>query len=254
MRDFTLEIYSDLLAAIKKAGYTCLTYEQFVQQGQTGRNYILRHDVDDLPENSLATARLEAEAGMLGTYYFRIVDQSFRPNVIEAIAALGHEIGYHYEDLSLCHGNYDKAYEQFLVNLEKIRAYYPVKTICMHGSPLSRWDNRLIWDKFDYKKSGILAEPYFDTDFSKVYYLTDTSRMWNGSGYSVRDKVRSSFQITVRSTKDLIQKLDQDALPSQVMQNIHPQRWTDDLLPWTKELVFQNAKNVVKRVITRFNK
>ncbi|HNQ61377.1 MAG TPA: hypothetical protein PKJ62_03220 [Bacteroidia bacterium] len=254
MRDFTLQIYVELLKAIKKAGYNCLSYENFVQQGQTGRSYILRHDVDDLPENSLATARLEAEAGMQGTYYFRIVKQSFSPDIIRAIADLGHEIGYHYEDLSLCHGDYDKAYKQFLLNLEAIRAYYPVKTICMHGSPLSRWDNRLLWDKFDYKKSGILAEPYFDTDFSKVYYLTDTSRMWNGSGYSVRDKVRSSFNISVTSTEDLIRKIRNDALPSRVMQNIHPQRWTDDILPWTKELLFQNAKNVVKSIVRRFNK
>ncbi len=251
MRDFTLSMYESLLASVKKSGYLSIPYEQFVLQGQKGRCYILRHDVDDLPENSLATAKIEAKAGMNGTYYFRIVKQSFHPEVIMAIADLGHEIGYHYEDLSLCHGDYEKAYEQFQVNLELFRTYYPVKTICMHGSPLSRWDNRLLWDKFDYKKSGILAEPYFDTDFSKVYYLTDTGRMWNGAEYSLRDKVNSPFQISVRSTVDLIQKINSDLLPSQVMQNIHPQRWTDALIPWTKELILQNVKNVVKGIVAR---
>ncbi|MBA7531110.1 hypothetical protein ES705_23321 [subsurface metagenome] len=36
-----------------------------------------------------------------GTYYFRIVTQSFNPEIIEQIAELGHEIGYHYEDFVL---------------------------------------------------------------------------------------------------------------------------------------------------------
>ena len=45
MRDFTLDMYSALLKSIKKAGYACISYEQFVREGQKGRTYILRHDV-----------------------------------------------------------------------------------------------------------------------------------------------------------------------------------------------------------------
>lgn len=252
MRDFTLGIYNSLILSAKSAGYELMPYLSFMEKGQKGRVWILRHDVDRLPVNSLLTARLEAEAGVKGTYYFRVVRQSFDEEIIQAIAGMGHEIGYHYEDLSLTHGDIDKAYEQFLVNLEKFRKLYPVKTICMHGSPLSRWDNRRLWEQFDYKKSGILAEPYFDTDFSKVFYLTDTSRMWNGTVYSVRDKVNSTFDIKIRSTGDLIGKINAGLLPSQVMMNIHPQRWTDGWGAWTKELVFQNMKNVIKAIVSRF--
>ena len=43
----------------------------------------------------------------------------------------------------------DKLFElaicDFGRNLEKFRKFYPVKTICMHGSPLSKWDNRDLW-------------------------------------------------------------------------------------------------------------
>ena len=35
------------------------------------------------------------------------------------------------------------------------------------------------------------------------------------------------------------------------MLNTHPQRWNDRFGPWAKELVWQNVKNVVKRVIVR---
>jgi len=58
---------------------------------------ILRHDVDRLPANSLATARMEHETGIRGSYYFRVVTESYEEQVIREIYALGHEIGYHYE-------------------------------------------------------------------------------------------------------------------------------------------------------------
>ena len=33
------------------------------------------------------------------------------------------------------------------------------------------------------------------------------------------------------------------------MINVHPQRWNDEFVPWARELVWQNVKNVVKRII-----
>jgi hypothetical protein len=251
MRDFTLKIYTELIESIAASGYTMTAYEDFITEKTSGKQYILRHDVDDLPGQSLKTAQIEKDAGARGTYYFRIVKQSNHPAIIEAIAKLGHEIGYHYEDLALANGDYAKAYENYEANLAYFRKYYPVKTICMHGSPLSKWDNRKIWEQYDYKKNGIIAEPYFDTDFNKVFYITDTSRHWNGNDYSVRDKVQSAFQIPVTSTADLITKIKTRQLPDLIMQNIHPQRWSDDLYLWTKELVLQNTKNIIKKAISK---
>jgi len=60
---------------------------------------ILRHDVDARPQNSLRLARLEHTLGIRGTYYFRI-PHTFQPSIIQEIASLGHEIGYHYETLA----------------------------------------------------------------------------------------------------------------------------------------------------------
>ncbi len=60
---------------------------------------ILRHDVDARPQNSLRLARLEHTLGIQGTYYFRI-PHTFQPSIIQEIASLGHEIGYHYETLA----------------------------------------------------------------------------------------------------------------------------------------------------------
>ena len=35
------------------------------------------------------------------------------------------------------------------------------------------------------------------------------------------------------------------------MMNVHPQRWNDEFVPWVSELVGQNFKNVVKRILIR---
>jgi len=59
----------------------------------------------------------------------------------------------------------------------------------MHGSPLSKYDNRDLWKNFDYHELGIIGEPYFDVDFNEVMYLTDTGRRWDGFRVSIRDKV-----------------------------------------------------------------
>jgi hypothetical protein len=251
MRDFTLDIYERLLESALAKGYNIIPYIDYVRNKPSGKIIILRHDVDDRPENSLATAILENKLGIRGSYYFRIVKQSFNEEIILKIKDLGHEIGYHYEDMALNKGDYEKSYSHFKRHLEKFRKITDIGTICMHGSPLSDFDNRALWKKYDYRELGIIAEPYFDTDFSKVLYLTDTGRKWNNTAASIRDKVESSLQIAVNSTEHLIYLFERNHLPEQIMINIHPQRWTNHSIPWLKELLWQNIKNVIKSLIVR---
>ena len=253
-RDFTLEVYRDFLIALIDQGYHLTSYEAYLQLNErvpTLKTVILRHDVDRLPQNSLATARLQASLGVQGSYYFRIVPQSFQPDYIEKIRDLGHEIGYHYEDLALSHGDPEQAIRSFEQNLARVREFYPVTTMCMHGSPLSQWDNRQLWEHYNYRDYGIRAEPYFDIDFHEMLYITDTGRQWNRTGVSVRDKVDTAFDYSFSSTFELIEAIERDTLPRQIMQNIHPQRWNSDWWGWSQELIAQNAKNQVKRAIVQ---
>ena len=251
-KDFTLKIYKELLISAIDAGYTLTSYEDYILKGHNYKKvFILRHDVDDLPENSYQTALIEKELGAKGSYFFRVVKQSLHPDVIKRICDLGHEIAYHYEDMALCKGDIDKAFVHFKNKLEIFRTYYPVKTICMHGSPLSKWDNRLLWKKYNYKELGIIGEPYFDIDFKQVLYITDTGRMWNNETSSVRDKVKSGYNFTFHSTHDIIKAFKENKLPTQIMLNIHPQRWTDDTFLWMKEYVLQNMKNGLKKILIK---
>ena len=243
--DFTLSKYSSLLNALKAYNFLRLT---------------LRHDVDLLPKNSLRTARMEAEMGLKGIYYFRAVPESWDEGVIREIAALGHEIGYHYESLTTCGGDIDKAYEDFCRNLEALRKLVPVRSICMHGSPRSPYDSKDIWKKYDYHALGIESEPYLDTDFSKTFYLTDTGRRWDGYKVSVRDKIPqyqdqwTAKGLTFHSTDDVIRALQDGRIPKDLMITVHPQRWNPFGLPWCKELLLQNTKNVVKRLLILMKK
>ena len=280
MNDFTVSRYLALLLSLKSRGREFQPLNEYIQSPNHSFSHsllILRHDVDLLPHNALAIAQLEHDLGIRGTYYFRIVPESFDVGVIEKIAELGHEVGYHYEDVDLvvkrqtANGKrqvseligdrlkvigdrsqvigvppkrrrtsrwqareagesgrnkavsgsmfqvsgskyrilnqslqanlpgtwnvepetdlIDLAMESFLKNLETMRKIADIKTICMHGSPLSKYDNRLLWTKYDYRDYGIIGEPYFDVDFSEVAYYTDTGRRWDGEAVSVRDKV-----------------------------------------------------------------
>lgn len=229
MPDFNIDTYRLLLETLLSKDYSFVPFVEYLK-APAPRCVILRHDVDDRKLNSLHTAQLENELGIRGTYYFRMVPESFDEGVIKKIVELGHEIGYHYEDLSMMAvrgarravrgrkaqgegrraptfakasaGKAGKkelqdrlvteAIKSFRENLETLRGIVPIETICMHGSPLSRWDNRLLWQYYDYHDFGITGEPYFDLDFNEVLYLTDTGRRWDGDAVSVRDKAQGA--------------------------------------------------------------
>ena len=276
MKDFTLTSYRGLLQSIIDAGYSFFTFEDWCDGKATGNVVILRHDVDLKAENSLAIARIEAEMGICSTYYFRVVPQSNKPEIILSIAELGHEIGYHYEDMAICQGDAAKAKEHFILQLEYFRNFYPVRTICMHGSPTSKWDNRELWKNIDYSDFGVIGEPYIDflskasENSQGMSYFTDTARMWNGERYNLRDKSPvqkqsdpdmepqginsatdcSEFQ-KIHTTFDLIGWFNTMPTKNGIMITTHPQRWTDHSMAWIMELVKQSVKNRIKKYMVK---
>ena len=255
MIDFNLKILKDMILSIVETKYSFIKYEDSIlaNNNETALSalqiIILRHDVDLLPENAIKTAKLEHSLGIQGTYYFRIIAETFRPDILREIANMGHEIGYHYEDMDLVRAEsldrqIDMAFDSFKRNLEKLRRIVPINTICMHGSPSAKHDNKIIWEKYDYKSLGIVGEPYLDINWNEFGYLTDTGRRWNGNNYSVRDKVNSKYKFNFKTTQDIINNVN--TLPDKMMITLHPQRWTDNWFDWTTELIAQNIKNSAK--------
>jgi len=257
MKDFTLTFYEELLKSIMNADYKIITFNESLNC-KDSRYLILRHDIDYLPENALRMALIEHKLGIKATYFFRIIPSVFNKDIILKIFELGHEIGYHYEDMNLVYDiDYDKhlelAFKSFCKNLEKIRKLVPIYTICMHGSPRSNYDNKELWTRYDYKKLDIIGEPYLDIDFSDVFYITDTGRKWNNFLFSIRDKVYSSYDIKIKNSQHLIQLFKERKLPNRIMLNTHPHRWFDIGFYWYKELLIQNIKNVIKFILIKIS-
>ncbi len=219
---------------------------------------VMRHDVEKHPERALRFSQIEHAKGIRTTYYFRAVPESWDETIIRQIAALGHEVGYHYESLTTTNGNVDAAYQDFCKHLAELRQLVPVTSICMHGSPRSPYDSKDIWQKYSYRDLGIVAEPYLDTDFSQWFYLTDTGRRWDGYRVSVRDRIPQYQEewdkagLTFHSTSDILRRIN--ALPSRIMITTHPQRWNPFGLAWIQELMMQSLKNVVKRILILLRK
>jgi len=245
--DFTVKKYKQLLQALIDDNYTFQTFEEFIKDPED-RSIVLRHDVDLLPKNSLEFAKIQADHGIRGVYYFRAVPESWDESIIKEIESLGHEIGYHYECLTTTGGNITKAIHDFEQNLTALRKLASVSTICMHGSPMSKYDSKDLWKEYNYKDYDLIGEPYFDVNFKDVFYLTDTGRKWDGDKVSVRDRVDSEFNLSFHTTQEIITFANENNLPNKIMFTFHPQRWNDNFLMWIKELILQRIKNTIKRL------
>ncbi len=270
--DFTLKMYKKLLQTFLDKDYHIFSFNQFIllnsptsplissstHQLPNSPTLILRHDVDRMPQNALKIAKLEYDLGIKATYYFRTIPQTLKPDIIKEISNMGHEVGYHYENMAQCNGNFEMAIDDFRNNLDKLRKIAPVYTICMHGSPRSRWDAKDLWKKYDYHDFGIIAEPYIDIDFNEIFYLTDTGRRWDGWKYSIRDKIEQQGNwikqgLIFHSTSEIIDAIKKNKFPQKAFITTHPQRWNDNFGAWSLEFVGQTLKNQIKRIIVAIN-
>ena len=251
--DFTIKKYKELISALKDAGYEFVTYAEYCEGLRADKLVVMRHDVDMSVERARRLAEVELEVGVKASYYFRDKFINENSDDIRYIESLGHEVGYHYEDLSMEKGDVDKAYARFVRNIEKMRQVADVRTITMHGAPTSRFDSKEMWRVCDYKKLGLIGEPQFDVDWNDMFYLTDTGRSWNG--VSRRDKV-AEFKLiweakgwVYKTTDDVIKAVRNGSFPKRMMMTTHPQRWADSWGEWLKELVMQKLKNIIKRFL-----
>ena len=252
--DFTLEKYRQLCTAVLTSGYNVCTVAQYLNRtDQTRKTVVLRHDVDRKPGNALRMAMLEKSLGITSSYYFRMDKSVFKHDIVKAIADMGHEVGYHYEALDKAKGNFDKAIRIFEQELAELRMVAEVKTICMHGNPLTKWDNRDLWSKYDYKGFGLVGEAYLS--FSDILYLSDTGRTWNPKR-KVKDWLPSerssnpnkAITSTIDGTDDLI-GLIREGHPETIYIVAHPERWDDRLVWWSVYFIQDLMINLLKSIL-----
>lgn len=254
--DFTVRKYKELVSVLKDAGYEFMTYAEYAEGRRADKLVVMRHDVDRQVERARRLAEVESEMRVRASYYFRekFIDDR---DVIRYIESLEHEVGYHYEELVTEKGDVERAYARFVRNMCVLRELVDVKTITMHGSPMSRFDSKDMWQVYDYRELGLIGEPQIDVDWNEMFYLTDTGRSWNG--VNRRDKVvdfKSVWEAkgwVYKTTDDVIKVVKEGRFPNCVMMTTHPQRWTDNMWKWFKELVGQSIKNFVKKFLLRID-
>jgi len=245
--DFTLEKYSEFCNAM--ACYKIISVEEYLLNRPLSNYIILRHDVDRMPNNALRMAIFEKKQGLRSTYYFRYTPQTYNKNIIRNIANMGHEIGYHYETLSKSNGDYEKAIKMFQYELAEFRKIQNIKTVSMHGSPLSRYLNDKIWEKISFDDYNLLGDG--NLSISGIPYFTDTGRNWNNKN-NLRDYIEVSPQKNiVENTDDLLNLISTKKLPSLYI-NTHPERWAKNIpelcLSYSIDVFFNTGKYFIKHI------
>jgi len=275
-RDFTFAKYVGLCEKILESDYELLTVERYLtMKKDLDKFIIMRHDVDDgadLPY-TLAMARKEADLGISATYYFRVNEDVFKPEIIREIASLGHEIGYHYDVLGKADGDYERAIKLFEHELNMLRAFYDVKTIAMHGGPFVtglnaatfsdilkvirnmisgrktfvNFDSRDLWKIYNFENYGIIGDAYLSINFNEVAYISDTNRSWSDTKHRLRDFVErnNNYSIAIKNTDNLIRIIEEGIIPK-ILILTHPPNWRDGFVNWVKWLMIQKVKNIGK--------
>jgi len=256
-KDFSLTIYRDLIAEIKRSGFNVLTLKEYFRQKQDAPAFfILRHDVDRRPENALKMALLESSAGVHSTYYFRVNKSVFNKEIIKEIAELGHEIGYHYEVMDKAHGDIGLAKRIFDFELTELRLLTDVCTVCTHGNPLSPRDNRDFWGHFSLSQFDLLGEAYISIDDPDIFYVTDTGRGWNRAKYNLKDTFSDSsvsLLPSLSTTWQLINLIRTKRYPKIYLQT-HPNRWSWRRLQWYRQLGEDLCLNWMKLLLAHYFK
>jgi len=251
-RDFTLRKYERLCEAVINSKYKVITFREFFEQKDEDGNFIImRHDIDENVRFALDVAKIEYEQGIRASYYFRTRKKVYVPEVIDKIASYNHEIGYHYETVDKAKGNVKLAIELFSEELSMFRQQYDVKTVCMHGNPLSKYDNKEIWERCKLSDFDLLGEPYLSLDYNKFAYFSDSGRTWSADKNKIKDKVNTSNSdvIEVKNTDELIEIIKNGELEN-ICILTHPERWSknpkDYLIRYLIDLSYIIGKKAIK--------
>jgi hypothetical protein len=158
-KKFTLKKYAEFLNSISK--YKIVTCRDFQNYHNASEVVItLKHDIDSNIDRSVKMAILESDLKIQSTY-FVLHTASYYKNCIEKlkfIQALGHEIGFHNDLMSIAHP------EEYLINELKILRGYGLKMIgtSAHGNKSLRKgvNNLHYWQTHSIEFYGFKYEAY----------------------------------------------------------------------------------------------
>lgn len=146
---------------------------------------VLRHDIDTHPQAALSFAEIEENCGAHGSYFFRL--ETTHPEIMHILHQRGHEVGYHYEELTAFAVNHHlKDKQAVLQHLPDIKQDFarhltslrdqlrlPLTAVAAHGDftyPILDLGNKLfLQDEALRRELGIAYEAY-DRDLIDKYH------------------------------------------------------------------------------------
>ena len=232
----------------------CLRADELLDNLQADDWLVIKHDVETNVPKALRMAQIEKQHGIRATYYVQSYLLADNAETLQQIAALGHEVTYHYDVLDANGGNMVAAQREFAATLKDFAALnLPVKTVCPHGNPLMQrhgWDSNK-----DFFRSAEVAQKYpnildvvvqLPTLLAYYDYYSDAGYAWQRI-VNVSDNDRHNHGDVPVTQQQLLQATE--AKVSIV--STHPHRWENNWLQAVyRKSVFHSLRFLARTLAT----
>ncbi len=207
-QDFTIERYREILSEAKKR----FDFIRFGADASREKVALWRHDIDFSPQRALALARIEAEMGLMSTYFVQLSSRyysAFEPEIatiLRQIVAMGHDVGLHF-DAEVCSHRQQPDYQRRLAFearvLEEVTEA-PVSTFSLHNP------TTMVGDSLNEKEYVSLVNASSSSMRNEFSYCSDSNGLWR-----------------YRSLDDMVS----DALIGRLYVLTHPEWWQEIAMP-----------------------
>lgn len=219
---------------------------------------VLKHDVETDVARAYELAKIESKYGHRGVYYVQAYLLSNLQNIeiLKKIAALGHEVSYHYDVMDACKGNIDEAIKEFDKNLKLFKeAGFSIETLCQHGNPIVErigyTSNR------DFFRNSKVQECFptlsdIMVDFkvkakTDYIYFSDAGRQFKLIFDPINNDIVNSDEKNIGF--DNLDELIPYIVENNCIVSTHPHRWTKSAISYvTKMWIFKVVKSIAKVV------
>lgn len=179
--EFKLSSYTRFVAGLLDFGYRCLPFSSPHARSLTGKNLLLRHDVDMDPSVAVTMAAAERSVGAQSTYFILLsnrhtnpLDKDFRVAVQE-ISKLGHWIGLHFDATQYDLSASDSSFNQYVhkeASLLKSLTGIDVDSVSFHRPARDLINS-------SHELTSPLTHTYEPTFIEQMEYCSDSSGKWS---------------------------------------------------------------------------
>lgn len=173
--DFTFQNYAHLISLAKKDHPFC----DFVNFDPAKNPVLWRHDIDFHPTNALQFAKIEAEQGVIATYFVLLHSSFYNlldiavTNQLKEILSYGHKIALHF-DLTY----YDIKSKDELEYYLKLEKQLLEEVLSCEIDVFSFHITNALTDSFRDKEYAGLVNVYSDYFRSEFDYCSDSNGFW----------------------------------------------------------------------------